>query len=79
MVYLKGAWQFFMLLPQLMSIYNSVKKMVGDANTASFLNDLDQVTSMVTRSQDMSLPVDLRRKLRQDALEKNRGIWGRIS
>jgi hypothetical protein len=71
-------WAFFKSLPALISIYLNIKKTIGEAHTAEFLRDLDESTALVVKSLDPLLPIDEKRKIRRDALEKSRALWGRI-
>ena len=74
----KGGASLLALLPQLFSLYNSIKKIVGDAQTESFIKDLETSSNLVVKSQDPNMGVEEKRALRREALEKSNNLWGRI-
>lgn len=77
MEYIAAIAAFFRALPELISLYKSLKNLLGD-NWGKFLEDLDKTTAKVVKSNDPLVPFDKRRELRREALIEGRTLWSRI-
>lgn len=67
----------FKALPAILSIYQSVVRLVGQAKAAKFAEDMESVSRLVERSRDPSIGFDERRRIRQKALQEGQSLWER--
>lgn len=70
---------FLRAVPELIAIYRNVEKAVGRARLSEFLGKLDESTALMAKAQDPSLPMDEKRKIRREALERSANLWGGIA
>lgn len=68
---------FFAALPELIKIYNLIRRAVGKAKLNSFLADLESTTKLIEQSKTEGLTLEAKRELRKKALEAGATLWAR--